>query len=263
MTDAPEVVVDALYGGEAKAFVTARDAAVRELRAAGRREEAAAVKALARPTVAAAGINRAVRSGAADDLWAAGDALAAAQSALLAGDADAAALREAKATREEALERAVAVAGEGARETLRAASVDAEVRADVASGRLAKEPAVGSGGGGLGGFEAFAAATGGDDAVAPSPAVDSDAKARAREQARAKRAAEDAAKAEAAARAKQAEKARKALEKRLDAARARAARSADALDGAHDALARAEEASAADAEAVSGLEAELAAAARA
>jgi len=57
-------IVDALYGGDPKHFVAARDAAAREMRAAGRRDEAKAVKALTRPTVAAAGVNRTVRSGA-------------------------------------------------------------------------------------------------------------------------------------------------------------------------------------------------------
>ena len=257
MSEPPDDVVDALYGGEASAFVAARDAAVRELRAAGRREEATAVKALARPTVAAAGVNHAVRSGAVDALWTAGDALAQAQAALLSGDADAAALRAAKAGHEEALEQAVGVAGEGARETLRAASVDAGVRAEVSTGRLVKEVAPGADGGGFGGFGEPAPVRAGDGSSKAGggrpKAARARAEAEAAEQARA------TARAEAAERAKEAAKARKALGQKLEKARARALRSAAAAESARRTADAAQASSTADADTVAALERDLAA----
>src|SRR3954470_19480390 len=78
---------DDLYGLALDAFVPERDALAKRLRADGRREDAAAVKALRKPSVAAWAVNQAVRSQpkAARDLWQAGDALIEAQDALLAG----------------------------------------------------------------------------------------------------------------------------------------------------------------------------------
>lgn len=61
MADVPEVA-DPLYGLPADEFVAARDALVKELRAEGDEELAAQVKALRRPSAAAAALNRAVRA---------------------------------------------------------------------------------------------------------------------------------------------------------------------------------------------------------
>src|SRR3954464_5375511 len=95
---------DALYGLPLEEFVAQRDALAKRLRGEGRREEAAAVKELAKPSVAAWGVNQAVRARAreARELWAAGDALAAAQAALLEGRGDAGALREAARAEQDA-----------------------------------------------------------------------------------------------------------------------------------------------------------------
>src|SRR3954453_6952632 len=84
-----------LYGLALDAFVPERDALAKRLRADGRRDEAAEVKALRKPSVAAWAVNQAVRSqpGAARALWDAGDALIGAQEDLLAGRGDARALR--------------------------------------------------------------------------------------------------------------------------------------------------------------------------
>ena len=73
----------------ARTFVAERDALAKQLRADGRRDEAAAVKALGKPTVAAWAANQAVRSQKkpARDLWKAGDQLSAAHDAVLAGRA--------------------------------------------------------------------------------------------------------------------------------------------------------------------------------
>src|SRR6478736_6685161 len=85
--------VDALYGLPLDAFVPERDALAKRLRADKRREEADAVKALRKPSVAAWAANQVLRSqpGQRDALLEAGDALRAAQEDLLAGRGDAAA----------------------------------------------------------------------------------------------------------------------------------------------------------------------------
>ena len=58
---APEEA-DALYGLPLEDFVAERDALAKRLRGEGRREDAQAVKALAKPTVAAWAVNQAVRA---------------------------------------------------------------------------------------------------------------------------------------------------------------------------------------------------------
>ena len=72
--------VDPLYGLPLAEFVTERDALAKRLRADGRREDANAVKALRKPSVAAWAANQVLRSqpGQRDALLEAGDALRAA-----------------------------------------------------------------------------------------------------------------------------------------------------------------------------------------
>jgi hypothetical protein len=91
-----ETAADYLYGLAAGEFVAARDQLVRALRAAGRRELAAEVKALRRPTLLAAELNRALRAGPGElgRLLEAAAALRHGHERLLAGDpVDLAALR--------------------------------------------------------------------------------------------------------------------------------------------------------------------------
>lgn len=78
-----------LYGLPLPEFVPARDALARELRAAGRREQSAAVKRARKPTLAAWALNQAARRhpDEVSALLAAGRALAAEQQSALAGDA--------------------------------------------------------------------------------------------------------------------------------------------------------------------------------
>jgi hypothetical protein len=152
---APEEA-DALYGLPLEEFVAQRDALAKRLRGEGRREEAGAVKALAKPSVAAWAANQAVRArqGEARELWAAGDALAAAQSALLEGRGDPAALRDATRAEQAARQRLVDAARglltgmgrslspdvlERVGETLHAAALDPAQRESAAAGRLARE----------------------------------------------------------------------------------------------------------------------------
>jgi hypothetical protein len=169
--------VDALYAGDLEDFVAARDALAKELRAAGDRDGAAAVKKLAKPTRAAWAVNRLVRDRP-DEMRAlvqAGEALAGAQEQLLDG-ADAAVLRgAAEAARRlvDALAAEAPVDGatrDKVRATLHAATVDPEVRAQVAAGRVVKERSAS----GFGGLDALIAA--GRGATPAKPAAKGKAK---------------------------------------------------------------------------------------
>jgi hypothetical protein len=156
VADAPDEAVDRLYGLPRDEFIGARDALARELRVANRREEAAAVKALPKPTVAAWAVNQAVRSQppAARELWEAGDALAAAQEAILAGKGSGSDMRAATERERAAVEPLVDAARglltstggdlseatiERVRETLHAAAIDPDARDEVAAGRATRE----------------------------------------------------------------------------------------------------------------------------
>src|SRR4051794_8354592 len=147
---------DDLYGLALDAFVPARDALAKRLRADGDRAAADEVKALRKPSVAAWAVNQAVRSQskAARALWDAGDALIAAQEALLGGSGDAAALRAAVEGERTAVDALVEAARglltsegrdlgdttlERVRETLHAAAIDPEAREEVAAGRATRE----------------------------------------------------------------------------------------------------------------------------
>src|SRR3954454_13067833 len=107
MAQAPEDAVDRLYGLPREDFIGERDALAKELRAGGRRDEATAVKALPKPTVAAWAANQAVRSQkrSARELWKAGDELSAAHDAVLAGKGSGASLRKAAERERAAVER--------------------------------------------------------------------------------------------------------------------------------------------------------------
>jgi hypothetical protein len=158
MAEAPDDEIDRLYGLPLEEFIPARDALSKELRDTGRRGEATAIKKLPKPTVAAWAVNQAVRSQprAARELWEAGDALAAAQEAVLSGKGTGADLREA-ADRERAAVDPLVDAARGlltssggdlsettidrVRATLQAAAIDVDAREDVAAGRAVRERA--------------------------------------------------------------------------------------------------------------------------
>jgi hypothetical protein len=161
--------IDALYAGPAEEFIAARDALVKELRAAKEKDGAATVKALRKPTVAAWAVNRVAHTHRDDvrELIDVGDALRAAHDALLEGQGDGA-VREATGRRRSMVadltDRAVAelantsggsaAAAEGQRDaishTFDAAVADPEAAAAVLAGRLVKELQAPSGfGGGL------------------------------------------------------------------------------------------------------------------
>lgn len=150
-----DALLDELYGLPLERFVPERSELARSLRAAGRREEAAKVAGLAKPSVGAWAVNQVVRAqpDEAGALWAAGDAVLDAQARVVAGEGSGADLRA--AVEEE--RRALAPLADAARglltgsgrflgeqhvrvvvETLHAAAVDPESRAEVARGRLAR-----------------------------------------------------------------------------------------------------------------------------
>jgi hypothetical protein len=149
--------LDELYRDHPDGFVAGRDRLVKEIRAAGDRDEADRVKKLRRPTVAAWLINLPALSSPAEleEFAEASRELEAAQSRALEGEDDGAAGWRAAAARERdaagavsdvaeriardrghpASERALELVGE----TLRAASADPELRERVFRGRVERE----------------------------------------------------------------------------------------------------------------------------
>lgn len=159
--------LDELFGGDPAQFTARRDALAKELRKAGDREAADAVKALRRPSAAAAIVNRLARERRAElrAVLDAGAELAAAQAAAVGGRAGGDELRGAQRALRAAIEGLVAEATRGAsattaekvRETLQAAAGHEELRAVVAAGRLEREASAA----GFGGLDA---------ALIPAPA---------------------------------------------------------------------------------------------
>jgi hypothetical protein len=233
---------DELYGLPFERFVPERGALAKALRADGRREEAAEVAALRKPSAAAWAVNQLVRTqprGVAE-LFEAGDALRGAQSDVLAGRGDGRTLRAA-AERERAAADALVELARGlltsdghelsgavierVTDTLHAAALDDDSREQVRHGRLQRE--LRHLGLGLGDAPAAAPAPARGGARAKEPKERDTAAAERRKTARA---------AEAHAR-RRAERAAKALE----IARERRDRAAVALDEAEAALASARE----------------------
>jgi hypothetical protein len=261
VAEAPADAVDRLYGLPREDFVGERDALAKELRADGRRDEAAAVKALSKPTVAAWAANQAVRSQkkSARDLWKAGDQLSAAHDAVLAGKGSGGKLREATERERAAVERLVEAARgllsasggdlseatiERVRETLHAGAIDPDARAEVAGGRSARERTPQ----GLfgGGADVFAV-------EAPTRTAKAQPKAKAKAKAAPKAKGDDAAalqrEREEAAERKREEAAARKREREEAAARERELKAAaDRVTKARRALAQAEERSAKAAE---------------
>ncbi|HUR86839.1 MAG TPA: hypothetical protein VMY78_16010 [Solirubrobacteraceae bacterium] len=246
---------DDLYGLPLARFIPERGALAKALRAEGRRDEAADVAKLRKPSAAAWAVNQLVRTQgrAVSELFDAGDAVRAAQSGVLAGKGDAAALRDAGARERAAVSELAGIARgllseqgqelsattlERLADTLHAAALDDASREQVRDGRLERElQHIGLG---LGEGPAVARAA---PAPAPAPAP-AKTKRTAAERAEEKRAAKERAAAE------QAE--RKAARAAAAAAAKRAARAQAALQAAQE---RRERALAALAEADEALEA--------
>ena len=150
-----DVLVDELYALPLERFVPERDVLAKQLRAEGRREDAARVAALVKPSIVAWAVNQVVRAqpAAADALWAAGDAVLETQARVVAGEARGPDLREAIDIERQALQPLVDAArglmtGTGGflgeqnvlpvSETLHAAAIDPAARPQVAQGRLTR-----------------------------------------------------------------------------------------------------------------------------
>jgi hypothetical protein len=140
LAEAPPDVVEELYGAPLEEFVALRDARARELRAAGSREEADAVKRLRKPSVAGWAVNQIRRRDpdAIDGLMAAGAALRQARSGALRN-----ATREEREAVTDLVDQAARILRERSsstiddvRETLHAAAIDETARELVASGRV-------------------------------------------------------------------------------------------------------------------------------
>jgi len=222
--------IDRLFALDPDDFVAARDDLAKRLRGEKRRDEAAEVKALRRPTVVAWAVNQLARQATddLDELLARGEALREAQRAALAGDAGP--LRTATAERRKSVDglrrrASTILRGRGnepseatldqVASTLEAASTNPETGAEVRRGRLSKELAAPSGFGDLSL----------DDALIASVTADRDDRRRAEELAAAAAAARDRAgeaRRKAAAAAAEVER----LERQLDEAR-RAAQTAE------------------------------------
>jgi hypothetical protein len=243
---------DDLYGLPLDRFVAERGALAKDLRAEGRRDDAARVAKLRKPSTAAWAVNQLVRTQgpAVSELFDAADALRDAQAELLAGRGDARRLREAGARERAAIDGLVATARglltadghelgettlERVGETLRAAARDDAAREEVRGGCLQRELRHV----GLGLGEAAAALA---PASAPAKrgraAADEDAERRAKEAARTaaaaaeRKAARNRAKAAVAKAVKREERAGQALR----AAQRRRDRAAHALEEAEAAL---------------------------
>jgi hypothetical protein len=147
---------DGLYGLPLDRFVSERDALARTLRADRRREEAAGVASLRKPSVAAWAINQLVRTQgrAVARLFETGDALREAQAAVVAGRGEGRILRAAAEHHRAAVDALVRAARgllssdghelsaatiDRVAETLRAAALDDEARRLVRDGRLERE----------------------------------------------------------------------------------------------------------------------------
>jgi hypothetical protein len=150
------VDTDELYGLPLERFIAERNASARELRNSGRREEAAEVAALRKPSVAAWAVNQLVRTQhrAVGELLEAGDALRQAHDQVLAGAGDAASLRGAVERERVAVDALTSLARglltsdghelspviiDRVADTLHAAALDDDARAQVRDGRLERE----------------------------------------------------------------------------------------------------------------------------
>src|SRR4051794_26998156 len=179
VTEDLDAALDRLYALPAAEFTAARDALAKELRAAKRRDEAAEVKALRRPTAPAAALNQLAREEPAlmDALLGAAAGLREVQERLLAGEAGRDELRAAADAERRAVGDLVAAAGrlpdapspaalEKVRATLHAAATDDEVRAAIARGRLEREA---ESAGAWGGLPLTLGGIAPSEAPAPSP----------------------------------------------------------------------------------------------
>ena len=139
-----------LYGVAREQFIAQRNAWAKALRADGRREEAARVASLRKPSVAASTVNQLVRSDPDRfaELLAAGDSLRTAQDRMLSGDGTADELRDTVERERVAVDALLSVAAQQGMSgavsdrvagTLHAAALDEDARGQVRLGQLVEE----------------------------------------------------------------------------------------------------------------------------
>jgi hypothetical protein len=129
-------ISDRLYALRPEEFTQARNQAVRDLRAAGKREQADQVKALRNPSAGAGAVNRLVHGHRAE-VEAFLVVAARLRDAQFAGKGE---LAEAADAERVALEELVALGREPVRATLQAAAVDDGIARDLLAARLVREP---------------------------------------------------------------------------------------------------------------------------
>lgn len=245
--------IDDLYGVALDRFVPERTELAKALRKEGRREDAAEVAALRKPSVAAWAVNQLIRTQgrSVKDLFGAGDALRRAHEQAASGRGDAQALRKATQDERAAVETLVHAARglltsdghelsptviDRVAETLSAAALDPDARSQVSAGRLERE--LRHVGLGLLGDIAAAPAPAPKRKAAPAPKRKQDQEQKAEAEARERE------RAQALKTARATEKdARRELElaqKAADSAQARRDKAAAALDDAEQALAQAQ-----------------------
>jgi hypothetical protein len=128
-------IIDKLYELPLEEFTRARNEAASELRKAVKREQAEHVKALRKPTAAAAAANRLVREHRAE-IEQFLSVVAALRDAQFAGKGN---LASATQRERDALSRLIQVGGDVVRQTLQAAAVDEEAARELLEGRLERE----------------------------------------------------------------------------------------------------------------------------
>ncbi|HEY2371683.1 MAG TPA: hypothetical protein VGH82_03965, partial [Gaiellaceae bacterium] len=126
-----EEIIDRLYGLPLAEFTAARNEAATELSG----DDRARVKALRKPTAAAAAVNRLVRKHR-DDVDTFLSASAALRDAQVAGKGS---LEDATKQQRDALARLVKAGGEAVRQSLLAAAVDEDAADELLAGRLERE----------------------------------------------------------------------------------------------------------------------------
>jgi hypothetical protein len=239
-----EAAIGAIYGGSLDEFVAGRDGLVRELRAAGRRDDAAAVRKLAKPRRLAWALDAAVLAdpGRFEAVDAAAAALADAHSGSDVREATNALRAAARSLADAASERAAASGGAALDQSelvpaVLAVAADPEALATLRAGRLVDVPSAGA-------FGAFAPGPGGAGARTSRAERDDDAgaaAAAARESPAASGRPAAGRRPATAREVKAAERAAVQAEARYETARARAGEAADAAERAAAELAAAED----------------------
>jgi hypothetical protein len=239
-----DAAIGAVYGGPLDEFVSARDRLARALRAAGRREEAAAVRKLAKPKRLAWALDAAVvaERSELEGVDAAAQALAGARTGTEVREATNALRGAARSLADAALQRAAASGGAALDQSelvpaVLAVAADPEALAELRAGRLVDVPSAGA-------FGAFAPGAAGPRTSHAKRDADADADTSASPESPPREQAGPAATARVRANAREIKAAARAAERaesRYEAAGSRAKGAADAAEQAAAELAAAED----------------------